>query len=946
MPISFSHPWVLLALLALPLIWGLARWSRSGLERGRSAFSTILRVVLYALVVLSLAGMRWVQRSDRAATIFLLDWSDSIPPDLKEQAESYVKKQLGRVKAGDQAGVVVFGRQAMIETPASKEPKFIGVHSMISRSATDLASAIRLALAAFPEGYQRRIVLITDGNENRGHALAEVEQARRHGVQINVLRIDYEYKEEVWVEDLYVPSEISPKEPFDVHVVIHANTEGPVTVRLYRNEVLVAEDVKELKKGKNIYVVQQKRPEPGPQRYEVRIETAGGDTVYQNNAAFGFTHVRGTARLLVVGGEPRDVDHLTEKLREEGLATVVVEPGRLREHIPELTHFDAILFANVGVEEVPAGVMHAIEAAVHDAGVGFLMIGGENSFGPGGYRGTPLEKVLPVTMDQPQRRVLPNGALVLVLHTVEIPQGNKWAKDIALAAMRTLGPRDYFGILYYQYTGNEKWLFKPRPVADRSAMARLIRNVAPEDMPDFDATMRMAHREMKPLIASAKHIVIISDGDPANPSPNLIKSIIKDGITMSTVVIAPHTPDGVSKMADLARAGRGRAYYPRDPRKLPEIFIREARTIRRSMVIEKDFVPTMRPGVQAFKGIDRNAVPPLHGYVLTNPKATTEIMMSGPEGDIIFGQWRYGLGTAAVFTSDAKDRWSSDWVAWPPYQKIWAQMIRSLLRSVDRAPYSINVEISGGRGHVVIDAVDEQGKYVHTLKFNGSATAPDGDRRLLDFRQTGPGRYEASFDADDVGIYSINAAFDQDGKTGFLSVGTAVPYVAEYRDLKTNTPLLERMADVTGGRMLYPDDEVYLTLAATVGFPKPLWFYLLLAMIPLFVLDVFIRRVALEWSQVVGGWAWVRARVFPKRREPVEAPAPLKALLTRKEEIRAETLRAPPGEAFDLDQPAGSPRAVEPPKEAKKPKPEPKPAEERPDYLKRLLDAKKKARDK
>lgn len=947
-PVTFTYPWLLLGLLTLPAVWLVARrWSRSGLETGRSVFSTLLRVLLVAAAVLALADTRWVRRSDRVATIFLLDMSASIPAERQSEAQKYVKERIGQMPEGDRAGLVVFGEQAMIELPPGDKEKFqFDVpHSVISAAATDLGAAIRLALAAFPDNYQRRIVLISDGNENRGHVFAEVEQARQHGVVVNVRQIQYSHPEETWVEDLIVPSDISPKEPFDVNVIVHSEKAGPATLRLLRNDGQVIEQPVGLTPGKNLFTIRQKITEGGAQRYEVHIETPGGDTVYQNNAAYALTHVRGEARLLVVGGEDVDAAELSKGLRSEGIETDVVDPGELANRFTEFSHYDAIIFANVGVEQLPAGAMQAVEAAVHDAGVGFMMIGGERSFGPGGYRGTPLEKVLPVTMDQPQRRVLPNGALVLILHTVEIPEGNKWAKDIGLAAMNTLGPQDYFGVLVYSFSGGNQWLFKPRLVADKAAMARLIKGASPEDMQDFDSGMQMAHQELKSLTASARHMVIISDGDPSGPAPTVYQPILADRITISTVCMNEHSASDVQKMKDIAVKSGGQFYHPSDPRKLPQIFIREAATIRRSMVIEQAFTPSLRPGTQAFKGIEPKDVPPLHGYTIVNPKETTEVLMTGPESDVVFAQWQFGLGKAAVFTSDAKNRWGKDWLAWPNYQKVWAQIVRTILRSVDRAPYTMSVEIENGVGHVVIDALDEEGRYVHTLKFQGSATAPTGDRRILGFRQTGPGRYEADFEASEVGIYGVNATFtdDKDNK-GYLSTGAAVPYVAEYRDLKTNLPLLERIADLTGGKLVGWDENVFTPMEAKVGSPMALWPWLLGPLLFLFVLDIAVRRVAIGLDEFRAGFAWAVAKV---RRRPTAAeeaaPAPLKQLLKRKKEVRAEQL----GDAeFDLE---AGPARTEKPELREKPKPKeppkPPPGVEAPEYLKRLMEAKKRAKE-
>jgi hypothetical protein len=172
-----------------------------------------------------------------------------------------------------------------------------------------------------------------------------------------------------------------------------------------------------------------------------------------------------------------------------------------------------------------------------------------------------MEELLPVTMEQPQRRVMPNGALALVLHTCEFDAGNYWAKQIAIAALNTLNARDYFGVLIYGGQG-EEWLFKPELVTDKARMAGLISGAWPGDMPSFDATLQMAHSGLKGLNAASKHIIVISDADPSGPTSALLDGIVGDRISISTVAIQPHTATDVKKM----KGHQGHRRLPPPPR--------------------------------------------------------------------------------------------------------------------------------------------------------------------------------------------------------------------------------------------------------------------------------------------------------------------------------------------------------------------------------------------
>jgi len=959
--VNFERPWFLLLLLALPFLALLARKSRSGLEPGRSIVGTVLRALLVAAAVFSLAEANWVSKSYRTCTIFLLDHSFSVPQEIQRKSFEWIDGHLKKLPKDDVAGVIVFGDQAMIEVPPDEQPVLSGPHSLIGRAATDIGAAIRLALAVFPQGYQKRIVLVSDGNENQGHALAEAELARAQGAVIDVLPLVYDYPGEVWMEGLHVPTELHPKEPYDVTAVVNSQREGDAKLAIYRNGELLSHQPVKLNKGKNVFSVKQKVEVPGNYAYEAVIEMPG-DAVSMNNAAHAFANARGEARVAVVAGEPVDAEELVKALKEEGLYPTVFAPGDLARARFDAGAFDAVVFANVEALQVGQAGMQTVEAAVHDAGVGFVMVGGERSYGPGGYRGTPIEELLPVTMEQPQRRVIPNGALCLILHTCEIPDGNYWAKQIGIASIDVMGPRDYMGTVIY---GNGvEWAFPMQLVTDKGKLKNLITSAMPGDMPDFDAAFKMAHKGLQGVSAAAKHIVVISDADPSGPTVKLVDDVVKDRITISTVAIFPHSGSDVDKMAQIAARAKGRFYNVNDPKKLPQIFIKEASTLQRSMIIEGTIPPVVMRVTDALTGIRQDEMPALHGYTLTHPKEHPLVRTSigapvpkeqgGGEGqplDALMSEWTYGLGKTVAWTSDAKNRWAKDWVGWAKYKKFWSQAVRSVLRTVPKSPYQVQTEIDGGKGKVMIDAIDERGKFIHTLQFAGSVTSPEGQKSALAFRQVGPGRYEAEFEAGAVGVYSVTGSYEgPHGEKGYLSQGVPLSYAPEYRDLKTNHTLLEGVRLRAEGRKLGAETPVYVKLPRSAGIAMPLWPFLLAAVLFLFPADVFIRRVAVEWGASVRKLgAWLR----PKRAaaRPVEVPATLQALARKKEEVRAVQLtpatspvELPPSPGESL---ATAAKLVRSAAEAK-PKPAPvaetKQEAEVSAYMDRLLAAKKKSK--
>src|SRR5262249_52934126 len=157
----------------------------------------------------------------------------------------------------------------------------------------------------------------------------------------------------------------------------------------------------------------------------------------------------------------------------------------------------------------------------------------------------------PVDMELSSKKVLPSGALVLIMHGMEFNNGNQVARDIAVAALDALGPQDEIGVLLWD--GSERWLFPLTKKGDGKELGRKIAGMNQGDLPSFQNLMTMAHEGLKKSTANLKHIVVFSDGDPGPPSTDLMDSIVKDRMTVSSVLISGHA--GPQTMIAIANQG-------------------------------------------------------------------------------------------------------------------------------------------------------------------------------------------------------------------------------------------------------------------------------------------------------------------------------------------------------------------------------------------------------
>ena len=121
------------------------------------------------LLILSLAGSQLVRAADELAVVFLVDASDSISPAQAETAETYIRTALETMTPSDQAAVILFGSNALVERPMSGLAELAPVSSVPQALQTDVAEAIRLGMALFPAGSARRLVILSDGTATVGN---------------------------------------------------------------------------------------------------------------------------------------------------------------------------------------------------------------------------------------------------------------------------------------------------------------------------------------------------------------------------------------------------------------------------------------------------------------------------------------------------------------------------------------------------------------------------------------------------------------------------------------------------------------------------------------------------------------------------------------------------------------------------------------------------------
>jgi hypothetical protein len=508
-----------------------------------------------------------------------------------------------------------------------------------------------------------------------------------------------------------------------------------------------------------------------------------------------------------------------------------------------------------------------LQNAVRDVGIGFLMVGGPDSFGPGGYHRTPAEEVLPVSMDIEQQDILQKGALVIILHTCEFADGNTWGKRITSQAIRVLSGHDEVGVLVFdQETDTEQWLFRLTPAASFSRLVTLVNRARIGDMPTFATTMEMGLAGLNQSDAAIKRMLIISDGDPSAPTDQLLDAVQQAKITVSTVTVSPHGESDIGSMKRIADATGGTAYTPDNPAELPAIFVKEARTLKRSMIQETTISPL--PGTPSSLLNSLEETPPLHGYVLTTlkPRAEPVLLAPHPEPDSattaappptpILARWKYGLGSTAAFTSDLTTRWGREWQQWEKFDSVVSQLMTSLSRVRKPAELRLWTHLSSGEATIVVEdfTSDNQRPDGAFAELNAIVNGPDDFSATLRLQQVSPGRYEARLPLPAQGKYQVIARGNGNGRSESTTGGFIVSYSAEYLRFRSDPIMLKQIQERTGGQLLASDspaDAVFgdrLPRSST----RPVFDWLLISLAILLPIDVAVRRVHVDWTLIRG----------------------------------------------------------------------------------------------
>lgn len=940
--LGFVTPEYLWLLAVIPLVLALP-WRDAGWRGGRlrRRLGLLLRATIIGALVCALAGARLGWPVDTTTTIFVVDGSDSLAPAQREAARGYLDEALGALPAGDRAGIIVFGNDALVER-APGPPRPLGeVRSLPLGVRTNLADALQLALALLPGDTRQRIVVLSDGGENRGSAFESARVASLRQVRIDTVMLAAQRGADVAIESLSVPGTARDGQQLQISARLSANHDAAARVAVLIDGRLAAEQAVALDAAGREVLFTVPAGSSGIRRIDVQVDAAS-DTVPQNNRAAAFTRVDGPPALLLIAGVAGRAEPLARALRAAGARVTVAPPADVDSSLSALVQYQAVILVDTAARDLPLALLEALPVYVRELGGGFAMTGGRESFGAGGYRRTPIEPILPIHLDAQDRLDRADVALALVIDRSgsmeERAGGTRTKLDLAREAVYQaatgLATRDTFGVVVFD--DRAQWSVPLQPLPTALEIEQALGRISIGGGTNIRAGVALAGRDLLTADAAVKHMILLSDGISETSYRDLVRELAAAGVTVSTVAIGDQVDPGLAVVAEL---GGGRTYRATRIDEIPRIFLQETVLAAGRDIVEGDLVPTVgipAPIIRAF-----DALPRLTGYNGGEARSEARTILVGFDQQPILAQWQVGLGSVVAWTSDMAGEWSADWLAWQGFVRFAGGLVDVLVPPASPAGVALQTSIDGGETVFDVTVRDPAGRALDQARITARLLDPDDRAAPLAFRQVAPGRYRALAPTSAAGVYvlQLTAADAAGAPLGALTSGVVVSYAAEYAVRQENPALLRELAALTGGRSDPPAARIAAAPAAPVQAVHEIGWWLLWLALLLWPIDIALRR----WFPAPGWWR-LRRLASPVAAAPAGA-LPQLAAARQRASTRWRRAAAPPDAAA---MPAnGKPAAEPPPSPAAPPasdiEPPPLSDDER---IARLLAARRRARQR
>lgn len=692
-------------LLAVPV--GLYLW-RMASVRG---VAMGLRCAVAGLLVAALAQPEVILGTAGADLVVVVDRSRSMPAGTDAKALELIQLLDRERRAGDRVGVIGFGREAGVELAPSASVRFGGFSRAVDVEASDLSAALDAALELIPEDRSGRVLIISDGKATGTDPRGAARRLAARGIPVDVRVLSREDPAvDLAVIAFEAPSTVAVREPFQLSAVVHSRSAVEGSVTLVRNGHVLLKGNFPFKPGDNLLPLRDLIEESGLAAYELRVN-ALGDGVVENDIGRAVVSVEGPQRVLVISQRGAG-SVFAQTLSNAGVDVKAMTPGPVNH--ATLEGMGAVVLENVEASSLGEIGLGALAQYVKHAGGGLLMSGGRRSFGEGGYRKTPIEEVLPVSLEMRQEQRKANIALSLILDCscsmgATVPDGRtkmKLAGEGAVAALELLNQNDEASVHLVDTEPHE--LFAMQPVSNGLPLNEIASGFSGGGGIFVGVGLETAREQIFRSSKPTRHVVLFSDAMDSEEPGTYRKTLAElraQNITVSVIGMGRPSDVDADLLREVAALGGGRIYFAEDPVSLPRIFSQETIAVARATFIDSE-TKTNPGGDLALLGKPAAGTPVLGGYNLTYLKPQASIgMLSDDENKApIAAFWPRGAGRVAVFTGEVDGEFTGKLKAWPGARALYEQLVRWTLPPKDAAQGAVVRAVRKGNNlHVTLD---------------------------------------------------------------------------------------------------------------------------------------------------------------------------------------------------------------------------------------------------
>ncbi|HHY77922.1 MAG TPA: VWA domain-containing protein [Clostridiales bacterium] len=859
MGIDIGKPLYLLLLLAVAVMLFLTSKNLGIRARNKKAVIIAARFFTCLFLILALSSLGIVWTVEDTSTVFVLDASDSMAKNINE-VEAFVREALKSMKDKDKVAIISFGEEPVMENFLSNEPAFEKISQIQGSKYTNIEKALNAAISALPEGSRKRIVLVTDGEENEGNSNNIAGIIKDKAIDFKVLKIQREKGDEVAAVSVIAPQTLNLGEEFNITVNIKSNVNTSAKLILFDGNQKAAEESIELTKGENRFVFKDVADVGGFKTYRAVVE-ALLDTEMRNNEASSFINVLDKPTILVIEDKRGEADEIAKILDGAKMDYKRISADSVPGDLQSLARYKTVILTNVSAENLSDEFLKALEPYVRDLGGGLIAIGGDDSFALGGYFKTSLEKVLPVNMELKGKKAIPDMSIFTVIDksgSMASESGGitklDLAKEAAARVLDSLRDNDNIGVLTFDSA--QYWVVEPQKPTDREALRSDIGTIMPGGGTSILPALEEAVEKMKEQNSKIKHIILLTDGQAEKTGyDELLEEAKNAGITISTVA-AGYDAD-IQLLKYIAEKADGRFYVTDQYSNIPTIFAKETFMAARAYLNNREFTPRLVNMHPVLGGVIDDGMPGLLGYIASSAKDAARVILESDEGDPILTVWQYGLGKTVAWNSDMKGIWSGNYVNWDKNPVLWNNLINWTIENYSNENLEVSARVQDGYGEIT--AVQKNSS--ETIDTKAIITTPTLETIEIDLNPEAPGRYKGSFRIDDIGAYLIKVVQGKSGEVqNAVSTGMSVQYSPEY-SIDASSDKLERLVVESGGKYIADASEVFAGPIAPVKGRVDLTSPLLLMALLAFLVDVAVRKIKLPMERLKNFFDWITSRM-------------------------------------------------------------------------------------